>query len=361
MAEGKASTFWQAQYLNTTQKRPWISDGIYHIRLPPSKDVLDPKKIALSATSALDFHRLARRVFNKSIALILGGGGARGISHLGVLKALEERNIPVDVIGGCSIGSFVGGVYAKELNFSTTYNIVKDLCTELRPWRFLLDFTYPWLSMTTGARFNRLIKQTFPPGMDLVDTRLAFYCAVTNLTKHGTTQFLTCGSAWKSIRASMSFLGFVPPMTDRNGDLLFDGCYSSNLPVAYAAEHIKPDLILAVDIGPDMDLPKYSWGEEYSAWKMVYRRFFNPYQRNDLPRPYSWIADWLTYSRSLADIEITKVNVQGCEYTKTPLGNYTALDFARFDEVYQIGYEHATKWLDELEAKGVFKRLAIRR
>jgi lysophospholipid hydrolase len=61
-----------------------------------------------------DFARLARRLCGRTIGVVLGGGGARGISHLGVLRALEDYGIPIDHVGGTSIGAFVGGLYAHE-------------------------------------------------------------------------------------------------------------------------------------------------------------------------------------------------------------------------------------------------------
>ena len=61
-----------------------------------------------------DFARLARRLLSKSVGLVLGGGGARGLAHVGIIRALEEEGIPVDMVGGTSIGSFIGGLFARE-------------------------------------------------------------------------------------------------------------------------------------------------------------------------------------------------------------------------------------------------------
>lgn len=74
-----------------------------------------------------DFARLARRLCDKSIGLVLGGGGARGISHIGMIQALEELQIPVDAIGGCSIGAFVGGLYAREGDLLSTTGRTKQV------------------------------------------------------------------------------------------------------------------------------------------------------------------------------------------------------------------------------------------
>jgi predicted acylesterase/phospholipase RssA len=130
-----------------------------------------------------DFHRLARRLLGKTIALVLGGGGARGVAHLGVIKAFQERGIPFDVIGGTSIGAFIGTAYARDLSFEGIYEKVRGICMQLVTWKFLSDLTYPWIAMTSGHRFNNLIQGVFGE-MDILETWIETYCAVTNLSKN---------------------------------------------------------------------------------------------------------------------------------------------------------------------------------
>ena len=74
--------------------------------------------------------RLARILSNEAVGLVLGGGGSRGISHVGVVTSLERHGIPVDIIGGTSIGSFVGGLYAKEYNIVSIYAMAKSFQKE---------------------------------------------------------------------------------------------------------------------------------------------------------------------------------------------------------------------------------------
>lgn len=103
-----------------------------------------------------DFARLARRLCGRSIGVVLGGGGARGCAHVGFLQALEERGIPVDMIGGTSIGSLVGGLYAKEAEMVSSFGRVKKFAARTASlWRFVLDLTYPVVSYTSGFEFNR--------------------------------------------------------------------------------------------------------------------------------------------------------------------------------------------------------------
>ena len=91
-----------------------------------------------------DFHRLARRLCGKSVGLVLGGGGARGIAHVGIIRALEEAGIPIDIVGGTSIGAFVGALYAWDAGIVPMYGRMKRFAGRMGSmWRFMLDLTYP--------------------------------------------------------------------------------------------------------------------------------------------------------------------------------------------------------------------------
>jgi lysophospholipid hydrolase len=91
-----------------------------------------------------DFHRLARRLCGKSVGLVLGGGGARGIAHVGVIRAFEEAGIPIDMVGGTSIGAFVGALYAWDAGIVPMYGRTKRFAGRMGSmWRFALDLTYP--------------------------------------------------------------------------------------------------------------------------------------------------------------------------------------------------------------------------
>jgi lysophospholipid hydrolase len=91
-----------------------------------------------------DFHRLARRLCGKSVGLVLGGGGARGISQIGIIRALEEAGIPIDIVGGTSIGAFIGALYAWDADVVPMYGRAKKFASRMGSmWRFALDLTYP--------------------------------------------------------------------------------------------------------------------------------------------------------------------------------------------------------------------------
>lgn len=103
-----------------------------------------------------DFARIARRLCGKQVGLCLSGGGARGISHVGMLQALEEYGIPVDAIAGCSIGAMVGGLYSRETDILQVVGRLKQFAGRMGSlFRILSDVTYPHVAYTTGHEFNR--------------------------------------------------------------------------------------------------------------------------------------------------------------------------------------------------------------
>ena len=151
----------------------------------------------------------------------------------------------------------------------------------------------------------------------------------------------------------MSFIGFVPPLW-REGQILLDGCYSSNVPVSHAVQ-IQLSSVFAIDVGFDKDIHSKSWGTELSAWSMLFKRFF---PGRDDPPAYSQVVEILTDAMSQADIESSR-QIETCHYTKPPVGMYRGKDFQDFDAIYEIGYHHAQKWLEELKKTGKLDGLCL--
>ncbi|KAJ9120545.1 hypothetical protein QFC24_005220 [Naganishia onofrii] len=213
-----------------------------------------------------DFARLARRLCGKSIGLVLGGGGGRGISHIGMLQALEEAQIPVDAIGGCSIGAFVGGLYAREADLLSTRGRAKQFSGRMGSlWRLLSDVTYPFAAYTTGHEFNRGIYKAFYD-VHLEDMWIPFFANSTNIT-HSRMEIHKTGYAWRYVRASMTLAGLLPPISDR-GDLLVDGGYIDNLPVSVMMS-MGPTDVIAIDVGSIDDTSPRNYGDSVSGWGIL--------------------------------------------------------------------------------------------
>ncbi|KAI2636174.1 patatin-like phospholipase [Xylaria nigripes] len=295
-----------------------------------------------------DFQRLARRLCGKSIGLVLGGGGARGIAHIGVIKAIEEAGIPIDIVGGTSIGAFMGGLYARHADIVPMYGLAKKFSGRMSSmWRFALDLTYPSASYTTGHEFNRGIFKTFGKHQ-IEDFWLEFYCNTTNISK-SRAEIHTSGYAWRYVRASMSLAGLLPPLCDE-GSMLLDGGYIDNLTVSHM-KSLGADVIFAVDVGSlDDDTPQ-SYGDTLSGMWAFFNRW-NPLSTTPNPPTLAEIQGRLAYVSSVDALERAKT-MPGCIYMRPPIDDYGTLDFGKFDEIYERSFKYGQVFLARLKEKGV--------
>jgi NTE family protein len=177
---------------------------------------------------------------NQEIGLVLSGGGARGIAHIGVLKALDELNIHPTVISGTSAGSIIGVLYAMGLSSQDMIDFVGHSSL----WKF---FRFEW---SAGGLSNlnylkeRLIQIGIPPNFE--DLQKKLYVTATNLTK-GKTEIFHEGPLLDTILASCSIpLVFKPVII--NGDRYADGGILNNLPASAIIS--KVHRILGVNVIP---------------------------------------------------------------------------------------------------------------
>jgi NTE family protein len=210
------------------------------------------------------------------IGLALGGGGARGVAHLGVLKVLEEMRIPVDCIAGTSMGALVGGAYASGMSVEEMAArlgridwdalLVDDPPRVQKPWRakrddyenlfrFELGQRGPSLLLPTGGtagyKVEFLLREMVAPAGNFAvqdfDALPIPYRAVATNIEDGTLHAFRRGDLAKSMRASMSVPGAIAPV-EIDGVLYVDGGLVQNVPVA-AAREACADVVVAVNVG----------------------------------------------------------------------------------------------------------------
>ncbi|TBU49283.1 patatin-domain-containing protein [Dichomitus squalens] len=295
-----------------------------------------------------DFARLARRICGKSIGVVLGGGGARGISHLGVLRALEECGIPVDHIGGTSIGAFIGGLYAREGDIISSSGRAKQFSARMANfWRMLSDVTYPIVAYTTGHEFNRSIYKAFYD-LHIEDMWLPFFCNSTNLNP-SQMEIHETGYAWRFIRASMTLVGLLPPICD-NGSMLVDGGYVDNLPVSTMLS-MGASAVIASDVGSIDDNSPRNFGDSVSGvWLFINR--WNPFSNARNVPAITELQQRLAYVSSVKTLEEAKT-MKGCLYMQMPVQEYGTLQFGKFEEIQRKGYHAAMDFLEKFEAEGL--------
>ncbi|OAD06986.1 hypothetical protein MUCCIDRAFT_35127 [Mucor lusitanicus CBS 277.49] len=311
----------------------------YYSAVPNFGRLLDVKKTnansinAMSSPARNDFARLARRLCGKSVALVLGGGGARGVGHVGVIQAIEEAGIPIDIIGGTSIGSFVGGLYARNMDLVSVIARSKMFAGRVSSiWRQIMDLTYPVTAWFTGHEFNRAIWKCLGDSQ-IEDYWLPFYAVTTNIT-FSRMEVHTTGYAWRYIRASMSLSGYMPPICD-NGNMLVDGGYMDNLPVSVAKD-MGADIIIAVDVASEDDTSPVYYGDSISGWWALLHGL-NPFRTYNVPS-IADIQSRLAYVSSVSRLEEAKVT-DGTLYLKLPVQQWGTLEFSKYNDIFQKGYD----------------------
>lgn len=189
----------------------------------------------------------------KRIGLVLGGGAARGVAHVGVLQVLEENGIYPSIVAGTSVGALVGGLYAAGVSAQRLAGLVREL-----HWLDLVSVRIPTINWTDLAR-------TIPMGLVDLDKMIEWvehavggaltfeqlnlpFAAVATDLRSGEIIVMNRGPLAPAIRASCSVPGVFTPYR-RNGRLLVDGVVVNNLPVT-VAQNMGADYVIGVDLLP---------------------------------------------------------------------------------------------------------------
>ncbi len=180
-----------------------------------------------------------------SLGLALSGGGARGLAHIGVLKALEEEGIKVDCIAGTSMGGFIAAAYALG------YTPAQMEEEALRMGKFtsiaslLADFSLPWKGLLEGKKFMDYFEEKFG-NATFNDTRIPLALVAVDLVS-GEEVVIREGKIADAVRATTSVPGLFAPYS--LGDkILVDGGILNHLP-ADVVRRMGADVVVAVDVG----------------------------------------------------------------------------------------------------------------
>ncbi|CAB3221639.1 unnamed protein product [Arctia plantaginis] len=331
--------------------RTWVSQH-HHVRCPHRMftrksqyriSELYSKVLMSEASVHSDFSRLARWLTGTSVGLVLGGGGARGAAHVGMVRAIQEAGIPIDMVGGVSIGAFMGALWCMERNITTVTQKAREWSQKMTQWgKQLLDLTYPATSMFSGRQFNATIRSTFGE-VHIEDLWLPYFTVTTDISS-SCMRVHRHGSLWRYIRASMSLSGYMPPLCDPvDGHLLLDGGYVNNLP-ADVMRSLGAKHILAIDVGSQDDTDLTNYGDDLSGWWLLWKRwnpFTTPVKVPNLPDIQSRLA-YVSCNRQLEEVKKSDY----CEYIRPPIDAYKTLQFGSFDEIREVGYRHGAAYFE---------------
>ncbi|CAH1720444.1 unnamed protein product [Aphis gossypii] len=321
--------------------RSWVSSH-HHVQCPKrifskrSVSVISEQYEKILQTEVnihSDYSRLARWLTGTSVGLVLGGGGARGAAHIGMIKAIQEAGIPIDMVGGVSIGAFMGAVWCSERDIIGMTRKASSWAESMtNRWRQVLDLTWPSTSMLTGQYFNHTLISALGE-TQIEDLWLPYFTITTDISA-SKMRIHTHGSLWRYVRSSMSLSGYMPPLCDPiDGHLLLDGGYINNLP-ADIMRNLGAKHVLAIDVGSQDDMDFTNYGDSLSGFWLLWKRF-NPFTASVKVPNLEDIQSRLAYVSCVRQLEVVKTS-DYCQYIRPPIDKYKTLQFKSFEEIKVI-------------------------
>jgi len=285
----------------------------------------------LAGEVAADYARLARQLNGESLGLVLGGGGARGFAHIGLIRALEELSLPIDIVGGSSMGAFFSALLARGADSRELRRIARDTFVE---HNYLNDFVLPRVSLIRGRRFLAQLKAIF--GDDQIEAlRTPFFCVSTNLTR-GITVVHEHGPLATWVATSMAVPGIAPPMVWQS-ELLVDGALINSLPIDVMRNYARGPIIASdVSTAGSLNVPGID-GPDPEALLKRKRSGANVTLTDILFRSAMLTSEAEVRDRgALADL-----------YLRMPVSGIGLFDWKRIDDAIERGYRHALQGLAE--------------
>jgi NTE family protein len=287
-------------------------------------------RLQLRQQDPADMARVARTISGRAVGLVLAGGGARGFAHLGVIRALREHGIPIDLVGGTSIGSIIAAACAMGGDPRVMESNIAEAFVADPP---LSDYTLPLVALTRGRKVDRRLISYFG-GKDVESLWLPFFCVSSNLTT-GATHVHRSGPLWRSLRASIAIPGLLPPVLDPEG-ILVDGAMMNNLPADIMAG-FQRGRVLAVDVARDIALTR---GEREAKAPLLRRLLGVPAESPDI------VSLLLRAATVSGDAQTTLARAKADLILQPPLAGIDLQAWRRFDEIVELGYRHAVSSIE---------------
>jgi NTE family protein len=289
----------------------------------------------------------------ESVSLVLGSGGARGLAHIGVIRALEERDLRVRRIAGTSIGAVIGGIYAAE-ELDTYVRWV----TQLRKADMvrLLDFSFTRTSLFKGERIIGVLKDLI--GDRQIENLPVGFTAVATAIEEQREVWLNKGSLFNAINASIAVPGIFSPVTI-DGRLLVDGGLVNPVPIAPTLNDAT-DITIAVNLGgttehyrPVEKASAHKPEKEDEGYRAAIGRFVSSLRENetDAEGPPG-VVELLLQSFDVMQGSIARLKLAAYApdiVVDVPRDSCSFFEFHRASEMVDLGYRNAIAALENAE------------
>ncbi|MGH9273197.1 MAG: patatin-like phospholipase family protein, partial [Acidimicrobiales bacterium] len=295
-----------------------------------------------------DCDRVARSLMGRSVGVVLSGGGPRGFAHLGAIQAIKDAGIPIDVVGGSSIGALMGAGVAFEWGHEATIERVgralSDRGSLLRP-------TLPLVSLSSGRRVENILRAPDYLGDRMMEDALVPWFCVSTSLQRALIVVHDRGPAWLAVRSSFALPGILPPVYD-HGDLLVDGGVLDNLPVDVMRLRLD-GAVVAIDLEPEEDeRDNAPFDPSVSGWQVLAKRV-NPFARNSAA-PSALQVLLRSKQVGVRHLQTSVLAAHPVElYLRPPLAALGALDFRSGEALVEAGYRYTAEVLAATDLSGL--------
>ncbi len=297
------------------------NDDHHHVRLQHRQDVKS----------------LVRFLLGKTISLALAGGGALGMSHIGVFRALQERGIPIDLGCGASAGANVSG----QITLGWDYKRIWEHTKRTLPTSVWYKVNIPPIVSFMRPEIPVIAMNETFGDMYIEDMWRKYFCSSSNLTR-GSIEIYNKGPMVERITASCSLAPMFPPYVSDSGDLLVDGAVLANLPALQVKDFVEGKVI-AVNVIPTLDSTMCSGlPQNKSSLRMTYERF-RPIGRQKFPTIFDIMMRSI-FLNGVYDAEIIRQEVD--LYIEPPVEQFSIFNMGPFDTIVNIGYHTARPLID---------------
>lgn len=275
-----------------------------------------------------DWARIARHLNGTSIGITFSGGGARGLSHLGLLRAVRELGIPIDEVGGTSIGSLVAAQWASGMTLEEMAERQRDGWLRIAPHR---AYTLPTIGLVRARALETMLHDNFG-SREYEDCWIDAFACSANLTE-SRAHFHRTGRIQHGCMASMAIPGIGPAFAHPDGSLHVDGAVVNNLPV----EGMRVGLVIASDVSGHTMQPS-GYPATPTGWQVLRDRV----QLGRTAPYYPTLFDTILGSVLLGGArQAALASGLSDVLLKPPVGGIGLFEFARLAEAEAIGFEHA--------------------
>lgn len=282
-----------------------------------------------------DFARLARVLAGRAVGVVLGGGGARGLAHIGVVRALVEAGVPIDMIGGTSMGGAVAAQHAMGWSPARIHEVNHRVWVQIRPHT---RYTVPIFSLI-GQRGSDQCGRMLYGDTQIEDLWLPFFCVSSNLTTADKVVHRT-GSLRIASTASGSLPGAAIPVL-ADGCLLVDGALLDNVPVD-VMRGLGAGTVIASEVSVEEDAT-FTCERIPSPWEVIRGRF----SRDVASRArFPSLMEVAMRASMLHAVHRERASTEGADLCfHPPIDRFRLMDFPHLDAIVEAGYTHAAETL----------------